>query len=46
MTHVNPEAFQYVLSKIDNGIIFEKFIQDLLCQIIGVDFIPIGGTSD
>jgi hypothetical protein len=43
---VSPQAFDYILSKIKDGFLFEQFAQDLLCQILGVDFIPLGGVHD
>src|SRR4051794_23370256 len=42
----NPDAFVYLLSQIKDGPIFERFAQDLLCQIIGPEFTPLGGIHD
>ena len=46
MSGVNPEAFEFALSKITDGFVFERFAQDLLCQIIGVEFVPVGRVHD
>jgi hypothetical protein len=46
MESVNPHAFDYAISKITDGNLFERFAQDMLCQIIGIEFIPIGRTGD
>lgn len=46
MQSVDPQAFEYSMSLIDDGFVFERFAQDLLCQIIGVGFVPIGGVHD
>lgn len=44
--NVSLKAFEYVIAKINDGFLFEKFAQDLLCQILGVEFIPLGGVHD
>ena len=41
MKSIDPRAFEYALSRITDGSIFEEFAQDLLCQILGQDFVPI-----
>lgn len=46
MKSVDPVAFVYLLSQIKDGFVFEKFAQDLLCEIIGVEFMPMGGVHD
>lgn len=46
MKPVNPEAFEFLLSQIKDGFVFERFAQDLLCEIIGIDFVPLGGVHD
>ena len=43
---VDLQAFDYVVSKVTDGFLFEKFAQDLLCQIVGIDFAPLGGVKD
>ena len=46
MDSINPQAFEYAVSEIRDGFIFERFVQDLLCQIQGVGFVPMGGIKD
>jgi len=46
MKTIDPEAFVYLLSQIKDGFVFERFAQDLLCEIIGVEFVPMGGIHD
>ncbi len=46
MEGIDPRAFEFVLSQIDDGLVFERFAQDLLCQVIGPNFTPIGGVRD
>lgn len=43
---VDLQAFDYVLSKVSDGFLFERFAQALLCQIVGIDFISLGGVKD
>lgn len=43
---IDIKSFDFVLNKITDGFLFEKFAQALLCQIVGVNFIPIGGIKD
>src|SRR5579862_515135 len=43
---IDLQAFDYILDKVSDGFLFERFVQDLLCQIIGVEFIPAGGVKD
>jgi len=45
MDTVDPDAFEYAMLCITDGKVFERFAQDLLCQIIGEKFKPIGGRS-
>jgi hypothetical protein len=45
-TNYNSEGIEYAIRQIDDGTIFERFAQDLLCQILGLEFKPIGGTHD
>jgi hypothetical protein len=45
-TEVNLAAFEYIVSKIDDGFLFEKLGQDLCCLIVGIDFVPVGGVKD
>ncbi|MCF7916954.1 MAG: hypothetical protein K9L61_04175 [Candidatus Omnitrophica bacterium] len=46
MDGVDPKEFEFVLSKIDNGFIFEKFASSFLSSVIGYNFIPHGGIKD
>jgi len=46
MTAINPKSFEFAMKQITDGNVFECFIQDLLCQIEGVDFHPTGGLKD
>jgi hypothetical protein len=44
--NIDQDAFEYAISKIDDGFIFEFFAQSFLSGLIGYDFIPVGGTKD
>lgn len=46
MQSVDPKSFEFSLSKISDGFIFENFINEFLSQILGYDFIPVGGIKD
>ena len=46
MEYVDQKYFSDVMRAIDNGHIFEKFIQNLFCQLKGTSFIPMGGIHD
>jgi hypothetical protein len=43
---VDKKAFEYAISKIDDGNIFEIFGNDFLSATLGYEFIPVGGTKD
>jgi hypothetical protein len=43
---VNVEAFDYILGKITDGNLFERFAQSVLSHVIGVEFTPLGGVGD
>lgn len=43
---VDRNAFEYAISKIDDGNIFEKFSISFLAACIGYEFIPVAGTKD
>ncbi|NMB65951.1 MAG: hypothetical protein GYA16_13895, partial [Spirochaetes bacterium] len=43
---IDSEAFEYAISKIDDGFIFEAFAQTFLSGLIGYEFIPVGGSKD
>ncbi len=46
MEGVNPKEVEVVLSKIEDGFIFEKFASSFLSSILGYNFIPHGGIKD
>lgn len=46
MDAVQADAFEFAMKKIRDGFVFERFAQDLLCQIIGQEFLPMGGVGD
>ena len=43
---VDPRAFEYVLTKIEDGFIFEKFACQFLSCVLSYNFIPVGGLKD
>ncbi|GAA3553144.1 hypothetical protein [Snuella lapsa] len=43
---INKEEFKYALSEFGKGEIFEEFAHSFLSQVIGDEFIPVGGTKD
>ncbi len=43
---VDKEAFEYAISKIDDGNIFEIFGNDFLTAVLGYSFIPVGRSKD
>jgi hypothetical protein len=43
---VDKEAFEYAITKIDDGNIFEIFGNDFLSAVLGYSFIPVGRTKD
>jgi hypothetical protein len=45
-TSVDLSTFDYVVSKINDGFLFERLAQDLTCQLVGIDFTPVGGVKD
>lgn len=46
MNTVDTRAFEFAMSHIKDGNIFERFAQELLCAILGYEFIPVGGYKD
>lgn len=46
MDHVNTDVAMHVIGSINDGNLFEKFISNLLCEILGVGFSPQGGLKD
>jgi hypothetical protein len=43
---VDLNAFDFVVGRIKDGFVFERFAQDLLCLILGTEFVPVGGIKD
>ena len=43
---LDPEAFAFALSHIEDGFIFEDFCQQFVSQVIGYEFEPAGGVHD
>src|SRR5579871_5531532 len=43
---VDLTTFDLILGKITDGFQFEALAKNLLCLIIGVDFVPVGGVKD
>lgn len=43
---INDQGFEYAISSIGEGRIFEKFGQSFLNGVIGIDFIPVGQSKD
>jgi hypothetical protein len=43
---ISTDAFDFAISKIDDGFIFEEFAQNFLSGVLGYKFIPVGGTKD
>lgn len=46
MEGIDPKFFEFALSKIDDGFIFEHFCKSYLSKILGYEFIPVGGIKD
>ena len=46
MEEVDLTAFEYALSKIEDGFIFERSALSFLSAIMGYDFIPSGRVRD
>ncbi len=46
MEGIDPKDFEFVLSKIEDGFIFEKFTCSFLSGVLGYNFIPQGGVKD
>ncbi|MCK4646874.1 MAG: hypothetical protein KAU46_11530 [Candidatus Aminicenantes bacterium] len=43
---IDPEVFEYALSLLDDGKIFENFVNSFLSEILGHTFTPVGGLHD
>lgn len=46
MKPVDAAAFEFAMGHITDGMLFERFGQNLLCQALGVGFVPAGGVKD
>lgn len=46
MNNVDPKAFEYALSQISNGFVFEEFAQHFLASVLGYEFEPAGRVKD
>jgi len=46
MKGVDPEAFEFALSRIGDGFVFERFGLDFLAKVLGYNFIAAGGLQD
>lgn len=46
MKSIKSDSFEFAMSQIGDGNVFEVFIQNLLCLIEGVEFHPVGGLKD
>jgi hypothetical protein len=46
MEGVDTKSFEFALSKIEDGFLFESFAHDYLSKILGYTFIPVGGMKD
>lgn len=44
--NLDLQAFEYAISQIDDGEIFEIFAKQFLSYVLGHEFIPVGGTKD
>lgn len=43
---INKESFKYALSNFGEGTVFEEFAHSFISQVVGDEFIPVGGTKD
>jgi hypothetical protein len=46
MEGVDPRAFEFALSKIDDGFLFENFSKDFLGRVLNYAFVPVGRLKD
>ncbi len=46
MEGIDPKAFEFALSQIEDGFIFEDFSKDYLGKVLGYSFLPVGGIKD
>jgi hypothetical protein len=45
-TDIDYDALEFLLGKIEDGFLFEDFAKNVLCAIMGTDFVPVGGVKD
>lgn len=43
---INKKSFKYALSNFGEGTVFEEFAHSFISEVIGDEFIPVGGTKD
>lgn len=46
MDGVDPRAFEFAISQINDGFVFESFAQSFISGVMGYEFVPIGGIHD
>lgn len=46
MDGVDPKAFEFALSQIEDGFLFEDFSNNYLTKVLGHNFLPVGGIKD
>lgn len=46
MNGINPAEVGFVLSKIEDGFVFERFAQEIISHVVGHTFVPVGGIHD
>jgi hypothetical protein len=44
--NIDKDAFEYAISQIDDGFVFENFAVSFLSSVLEHGFIPVGGTKD
>jgi hypothetical protein len=44
--NIDQDAFEFAITKIEDGFVFEKFGTNFLAAVLGSEFIPVGGTKD
>jgi hypothetical protein len=43
---IDPKAFEFALTRIEDGFVFEKFAHDFLSKLLSYSFVPVGGLKD
>jgi len=46
MEGIDPKAFEFALTRIEDGFVFEKFAQEFLSKLLSYSFVPVGGLKD